>query len=61
MDILREVNRRQGITLMVSQHLIDVALTYGSRLIGMQSGRIVFDGSPLQLTETIIQQIYGEM
>jgi phosphonate transport system ATP-binding protein len=61
MDILKEVNRSQGITLMVSQHLIDVALTYGSRLIGLQSGRIVFDGSPLQLTETIIQQIYGEM
>jgi len=61
MDILKEVNSSQGITLMVSQHLIDVALTYGSRLIGLQSGRIVFDGSPLQLTETIIQQIYGEM
>ena len=61
MDILKEINRRQGITLMVSQHLIDVALTYGSRLIGLQSGRIVFDGPPRQLTETIIQQIYGEM
>jgi phosphonate transport system ATP-binding protein len=61
MDILKEINRRQGITLMVSQHLIDVALTYGSRLIGLQSGRIVFDGPPQQLTETIIQQIYGEM
>jgi len=61
MDILKEINRRQGITLIVSQHLIDVALTYGSRLIGLQSGRIVFDGPPRHLTKTIIQQIYGEM
>jgi phosphonate transport system ATP-binding protein len=61
MDILREINRRQGITLMVSQHLIDVALTYGSRLIGLQRGRIVFDGPPQALTETIIRQIYREM
>jgi phosphonate transport system ATP-binding protein len=61
MDILKEINRRQGITLMVSQHRIDVALSYGSRLIGLQSGRIVFDGPPQALTESIIQQIYGEM
>jgi len=61
MDILQEINRTQGITLLVSQHLIDVALSYGSRLIGLQNGRIVFDGSPMQLTETIIQQIYGQM
>jgi phosphonate transport system ATP-binding protein len=60
MDILRKINSRQGITLMVSQHLIDVALTYGSRLIGLQRGRIVFDGPPQALTETIIQRIYGE-
>jgi phosphonate transport system ATP-binding protein len=61
MDILQEINRTQGMTLLVSQHLIDVALSYGSRLIGLQNGCIVFDGSPMQLTETIIQQIYGQM
>lgn len=61
MDILKGINQTQGITVMVSQHLIDVALTYGSRLIGLQGGRIIFDGPPQQLTETIIQQIYGEL
>jgi phosphonate transport system ATP-binding protein len=61
MDILKEINVAQGITLMVSQHIIDVALTYGSRLIGLQNGRMVFDGPPQALTETIIQQIYGAM
>jgi phosphonate transport system ATP-binding protein len=60
MDLLREINAEQSITLVVSQHLIDVALAYGSRLIGLQSGRIVFDGSPEELTETVIGQIYGE-
>jgi phosphonate transport system ATP-binding protein len=61
MDILKEINVRQGITLVVSQHLIDVALLYGSRLIGLQRGRIVFDGPPQELTQTITQQIYGEI
>jgi phosphonate transport system ATP-binding protein len=60
MDILKEINVRQGMTLMVSQHLIDVALMYGSRLIGLQRGRIVFDGPPQALTQAIIRQIYAE-
>jgi phosphonate transport system ATP-binding protein len=60
MDILKEINVRQGMTLVVSQHLIDVALMYGSRLIGLQRGRIVFDGPPEALTQTIIRQIYAE-
>jgi phosphonate transport system ATP-binding protein len=46
---------------VVSQHLIDVALAYGSRLIGLQSGRVVFDGPPQQLTRTITRQIYGDL
>jgi phosphonate transport system ATP-binding protein len=61
MDILKEINAQQGMTLAVSQHLIDVALTYGSRLLGLQSGRVVFDGLPQQLTETMIRQIYSGM
>lgn len=61
MDILKEINAAQGITLIVSQHLIDVALAYGSRLIGLQSGRVVFDGSSQELTPTMIQRLYGEM
>jgi phosphonate transport system ATP-binding protein len=61
MDILKEINAEQGMTLIVSQHLIDVALAYGSRLIGLQSGRVVFDGSSQELTPTMVQRIYGEM
>ena len=60
MDILKEINVRQGMTLVVSQHLIDVARMYGSRLIGLQRGRIVFDGPPQVLTQTIIRQIYAK-
>ncbi len=59
MDILKEVNAKQAITLVMSQHLIDVALAYGSRLIGLQKGRVVFDGPPRELSRAVIEQIYG--
>jgi phosphonate transport system ATP-binding protein len=61
MDILKAINAEQGMTLIVSQHLIDVALAYGSRLIGLQSGRVVYDGSSQELTPTMVQRIYGEI
>jgi phosphonate transport system ATP-binding protein len=60
MDLLREINADHGITLVVSQHLIEVALAYGSRLIGLQAGRVVFDGPPQALTASMIETLYGE-
>jgi len=59
MDILRAINTEQKITLVMSQHLLDVALTYGSRLVGLQKGRVVFDGPPQALSQAVIDRIYG--
>lgn len=61
MDILKEINAGQAITLVMSQHLIDVALAYASRLVGLQRGRLVFDGSPREISQGVIDQIYGSI
>ena len=37
---------------------LDLARTYCDRLIGMGSGRIVFDGAPATLTEHIARELY---
>ena len=59
MDALRAVNRQDGITVMVNLHHLDTAREYCGRIIGMQAGRVVFDGAPEELTEARIAQIYG--
>lgn len=60
MDILKEINAEHAMTLVMSQHLIDIALAYGSRLVGLHKGQVVFDGPPDKLSQAMIDQIYGE-
>jgi phosphonate transport system ATP-binding protein len=59
MDALADINRRDGITVLTNLHTLDAARTYCRRIIGMAAGRIVFDGAPEALTETVLRDIYG--
>jgi phosphonate transport system ATP-binding protein len=58
MDALRDVNRQDGLTVLVNLHSLDLARGYCDRLIGMASGRIVFDGAPAALTDHIARELY---
>lgn len=60
MDLLKSICIEKGITLVTSLHFLEFAKRYGSRIIGMRNGKIVFDGSPEDLTEKDIVDIYGE-
>ncbi|WP_421988643.1 phosphonate ABC transporter ATP-binding protein [Roseococcus sp.] len=58
MDALAQVNR-DGITVLVNLHHLDTAREYCNRVVAMQQGRVVFDGSPSELNAARITQIYG--
>ncbi len=60
MDLLMNICVEKGITLISSLHFLDFAKRYGSRIIGMRQGKIVFDGKPEDLTEKDIVDIYGK-
>ena len=59
MDILKAINVERGLTLVVSQHQLETALAYATRIIGFRRGRIVADGPPRALTPAVIDAIYG--
>jgi phosphonate transport system ATP-binding protein len=59
MDALRDINRRDGITVMCNLHTLDTARAYCDRIVGMAQGRIVFDDVPDMLTEDAVREIYG--
>ncbi|WP_071673526.1 phosphonate ABC transporter ATP-binding protein [Nioella nitratireducens] len=59
MDSLRSINREDGITVICNLHTLDTARDYCDRIIGMQDGRVVFDGTPEQLTLGMARDIYG--
>jgi phosphonate transport system ATP-binding protein len=58
MDALLRINKHFGITVLCNLHSLDLARSYCDRLIGMASGRIVFDGAPSALTDLIARELY---
>ncbi len=59
MDILAEINKRDGITVVVSLHQVDYAIRYCPRTIAMKQGRIVYDGPSSALTPALLRELYG--
>ena len=59
MEILRDINRDDGLTVICNLHTLDTARAYCDRLIGMRMGKKVFDGLPGELGQDGIQEIYG--
>jgi len=60
MDILQRINRERGLTLVVSQHQLETALAYGTRVVGFRAGRIRFDGPPAAVTPAVARGVYGD-
>ncbi len=58
MDSLRDINA-EGITVITNLHTLDTARAYCERIVGMSQGKVVFDGTPAELTTDVARQIYG--
>ncbi|KKJ76732.1 hypothetical protein WH95_11395 [Kiloniella litopenaei] len=60
MDTLENVNKEDGVTVLVSLHQVDYALRYCPRTIAMRNGEIIFDGDSKRLTPKLLEQLYGD-
>ena len=58
MNTLKDIAKNDGIPVLCNIHALDMARAYSDRIIAMRSGRIVFDGPPSKLTESIASEIY---
>ena len=59
MDSLRDINAEGNITVITNLHTLDTARAYCERIIGMSAGKVVFDGTPNELTTDVARAIYG--
>jgi phosphonate transport system ATP-binding protein len=59
MDALRRINQEDGITVISNLHLLQTAKDYCDRIIGMRGGKMVFDGLPSELSDSLARDIYG--
>jgi len=53
------INPEDGRMVIANLHTLDTARRYCDRVIGMRDGRIVFDGTPSQLSTGVARDIYG--
>lgn len=61
-DLTREAQTRQGrsIEAVVSLHQVDLAVRFADWIVGVNDGRIVFEGPPTALDSGALQLIYGQ-
>ena len=59
MEALRRIHDEDGRMVIANLHTLDTARRYCDRIIGMRDGRVVFDGTPEQLTTGVARDIYG--
>lgn len=59
MDILHDLCRHQAITVLVSLHNVALARQYCDRIIALRHGTLVYDGSPANLDDLRLHQLYG--
>lgn len=56
---LRRINRELEITTIINLHFLDLARSYGQRLIGLRDGELVYDGQIKDVGEDTFREIYG--
>lgn len=59
MEILGDINREDGTTIIVSLHQIGHALKHCKRVVALKDGAIVFDGPASTITADDLSALYG--
>ena len=61
LSLLKKASRQHNSTVLCSLHQVEYALEIADRIIGLQKGRIVFDGAPDELTADVLGMIYDSV
>ena len=60
MQHLEEMNQQDGVTVIASLHFLSLARRYGTRILALKDGAIVFEGLPSEIDAAKFKEIYGE-
>jgi phosphonate transport system ATP-binding protein len=59
MELLAQMNRERGCTVVVSLHQVEFAIKYCPRTVALHRGKIVYDGPSAALTPQLLGELYG--
>lgn len=61
MKDLQNINKGMGKTVIVNIHSVELARTFSTRIIALKAGKMVFDGTPEELTDQKLIEIYEKV
>ncbi|MBB3108501.1 iron complex transport system ATP-binding protein [Paenibacillus phyllosphaerae] len=60
LDLLTELNRRQGTTIVMVLHDINLSARYADHIIALRQGKLVAEGAPSEvITSDLIHTVFG--
>ena len=59
MELLVELNKRDGLGVIVTLHQVDYAIRYCERVVALKAGKVVYDGPATGLDTKTLVDIYG--
>lgn len=59
MQLLSDLNRQDGLAVVVTLHQVDYALRYCPRIVALKAGKVVYDGPSVGLDKAALVDIYG--
>lgn len=60
MQDLKKINQTMNKTVIINLHSVSLAREFSTRVIALNAGEVVFDGTPEALTDARLEQIYGK-
>jgi phosphonate transport system ATP-binding protein len=60
LDYAVRICREEGIAMVANLHSVALAREYGDRIVAFRDGFRVFEGTPAELTDEVLREVYGE-
>lgn len=60
MRLIQDISREKVLPAIINIHDVPLAIQFMDRIIGLQGGKIVYDGLPSGLDEGVLTRIYGD-
>lgn len=58
LTLLKEIQKKDGVTILMNSHNLEFSQEFSDRIIGLKDGNVVFDGTPSEMNEEILRNIY---
>ncbi|MGB9359293.1 MAG: phosphonate ABC transporter ATP-binding protein [Acidimicrobiia bacterium] len=60
MQYLELINQEDGVMVLCSLHFLDLVHQYADRVIALNEGKLVFEGTPEEIDDDKFKEIYGK-